>query len=115
MIMIFSDSSITIVVMSIISLLVGIYFVLNRDELVRRVSEKLEERKRKTIKKTDVSNLKTTLRKITPKNKRLKLNITSKVPLRERISNFRNNLKQKNEKVDSKGKKKVRPDYIEIK
>lgn len=66
------------------------------------------------MKKTDKSSLKTTLRKITPKNNRLKFNIKNKVPLKERFEKIKTKFKEMNEKPDPKNKKKVKPDYIEI-
>lgn len=86
------------------SLSLGLYLVFNRDELVKNISNQLDEIKRKEIKKNDMSNLKTTLRKIAPKNKNLKLNIKGKTPLKDRI----NSLKRKY------NKKSKDPDYIEI-
>jgi len=97
------------VITIIFSFLVGFYLVLNRSVLVKVISNKLDDRKRKKYKQTSKQNLKTTIRKITPKNKRLKLNIKGKVSLKEKV----NKIKSKFKKIDKKAKK--RPDYIEIK
>lgn len=111
---IFADSSITVIVTSIVSFLLGIYLVFNRDELVKKISEQIDFRKRKNIKKADKSNLRTTLRKITPRNKNLKLNIKSKISLKERIQKVKKKFIELNQDPKDK-KKKEKPDYIEIK
>ncbi len=92
----------------IASLLIGLYIVFNRDRIVMAVSDQMQERRRKRYKETSKENLKTTLRKITPKNKRLKLNIKGRTSFKEKIYN----VKERFSKKDKKKKSKV--DYIEI-
>lgn len=95
------------VISVIFSLVIGLYIVMNRNRLVKIISDYIEEKKRKDYKKKSKENLKTTLRKITPKNKKLKLDIKGKVSLKDKAKN----LKSKFKKEDKK-KKKV--GYIEI-
>ncbi len=108
-VLIFKDSSIVVITMGIISLLVGIYSVFKRDEIVKKISEKLDSNKKKKMKKDDKYGLKSTLRRITPRNKKLKFNIKNKTTLKEKIDNFKSKFKP-----EEKDPKKKKPDYIEL-
>ena len=101
---IFQDSSITTITTIITSLFIGVFLVFKRDHIVKVFSEKLDENKRVRIKEGDKSGLRTTLKRITPKNKKLKLNIKGKTSLKERIEKMKRNV----------NKNKKGPDYIEI-
>ena len=101
-IFIFSSFSKNYIISAIFSFIIGIYLVYNRDKLTQKISEKLESKKREKIKKENKKGLKTTLRRIRPENKSLKLNIRPK-----------ESFKIKN-KFSKKNKNKKTPDYIEI-
>lgn len=106
-IMVFSDSSYKLIISLVISLLLGLYLVFKRDKMVKKLSEYIHERKRKKVKESNVSGLNTTLRRITPKNKRLTLNIKGKISFKEKFKKFKENLL-------GEGPKKKGPEYIEI-
>ena len=101
----FSDITVKYVLIGFISMLIGVYLVYNRDNMVKYFSEKIEEKRRKSIRKNDKEGLKTTLKRITPKNKNLKLKITGKTSFKDKISNFKEKIKKE---------KKEKKDYIEI-
>jgi len=63
-------------------------------------------KKRNNIKKEKKDGLRTTLRKITPKNNKLKLNIKSKETIKEKFIKLKSRIKTK--------KNKKAKDYIEI-
>ncbi|MDA3855613.1 MAG: hypothetical protein PF569_05105 [Candidatus Woesearchaeota archaeon] len=90
------------------SFLIGLYIVFNRNKLVNNISDRIENYKRKHYKKESKENLRTTLKKITPK-RNIKFNIKSKFSLKEKAANIKNNFKSK------KNKKKKSQEYIEIK
>lgn len=101
------DKMINVLITSAVSFFIGLYIVLNRDELVKTLSNSIHERKRKKIKEDNKLGLKTTLRKITPKNKKIKFNIKTKTTLKEKVSGVKKKINGKNKKVPQK--------YIEIK
>ena len=96
-----------ILLTAITSLILGLTLVFKRDILVKRISEHLENKKRKENKIKEKSGLKTTLRNIAPKTKKMKLNITPKVPFKEKIKHFKKSIK--------KDKNQKQKDYLEIK
>lgn len=101
----FSDMTIKYFLIGFFSILLGVYLVFNRDNIVRQISDRLEDNKRKKLKKNNQDGLKTTLKRIKPKNKNLKFTITNKTTFKEKM----NNAKSKFKKKDKKEK-----DYIEI-
>ncbi len=105
-ILIFSSYSPNYIITGIFSIIIGLYLVFNRDKLVKKISEKIEDCKRKKLKKENKSALKTTLRKITPQQNKIKLNIKPKETIKEKFHKIKHKLKKK----DSKTK-----EYIEIK
>jgi len=99
------------------SMIVGIFLVFKKEDIVKKMSNELDKRRRIEIKKEDCKNLRRTLsevgirssRKISGKNKNLKLNIIGKTSFREKFDNFTDkffNLNNKNEEE---------LEYIEIK
>jgi len=106
-IFIFSSFSKNYIISAIFSFIIGIYLVYNRDKLTQKISEKLESKKREKIKKENKKGLKTTLRRIRPENKSLKLNIRPKESFKIKINKIKNKFSKKN-------KNKKTPDYIEI-
>lgn len=95
----------------IISLIIGTFLVYNRDKLVKLIGNHLQDKKRKKNKVDNKKGLKSTLRRITPQKKsNLKLNIKEKIPLKEKIQNFKKKIKKDKSKIN---KKKV--EYLEIK
>lgn len=90
---------------AILSVVLGIFLVYNRDNLVKKISEHLEDKRRKKIKRENKSGLKTTLRKITPKEKKIKFTIKGNKTPKEKISKFKNSFKSK----------KNKDKYVEIK
>lgn len=103
---IFSDFSANFLITGIFSLMLGLYLVYNRDNIVKFISEKMEERRRKEMKRNDKHGLNSTLKKISPKNKNLKLKITGKTSIKEKIQNLQYKVKKD---------KKTEKEYIEIK
>lgn len=87
------------------SLLIGIYLVFKKDDLVKKISEILHERKRKRLQFENKNGLKTTLRRITPKRD-IKLSIGGKVSFKDKISKFKPKMSKSN---------KINDNYIEIK
>ncbi|MCA9460409.1 MAG: hypothetical protein KC550_07725 [Nanoarchaeota archaeon] len=98
----------TIILTAIISVTIGFYFIFNRDRLVKKLSDKLQDTKRKKIKKENKDGLKHTLSKLKSKEKkRIKLNIGGKEAMKDKIKNFKSKFKsEKNSK---------QKEYIEIK
>ena len=98
----------TIILTAIISVTIGFYFIFNRDRLVKKLSNKLQNTKRKKIKKENKDGLKHTLSKLKSKEKkRIKLNIGGKEAMKDKIKNFKSKFKsEKNSK---------QKEYIEIK
>ncbi len=88
-----------------ISILIGVYLVFNREKLVRLIDSKLQDKKREKYKEKNKEGLKTTLRTITPKNKKLKLNIGGKTTIKEKFNFIKEKLSKK------KGKEK---EYLEV-
>ena len=107
-IILFSDSSYKLVISLIASLFLGLYLVFKRDKMVKKLSEYIQERKRKKLKEDNKSGLNTTLKRITPKNKSLKLKVGQRFSLKAKIIELTKKL-QKEPKNKKKG-----PDYIEI-
>ena len=105
-IMIFSAYSNSMYITVPISLIIGFYLFFNKDKLVIKISEIIEDKKRNNIKKEKKDGLRTTLRKITPKNNKLKLNIKSKETIKEKFIKLKSRIKTK--------KNKKAKDYIEI-
>lgn len=98
---------VNLILTSVVSFVVGLYIVLNRDKLVKKLSDLIQERNRKKIKKDNKDGLKTTLRKITPRNRNIKFNIKTKTSLKEKVKKVGNKI--------SKKKTKSKKGYIEIK
>ncbi len=92
-------------VTTIFSFFIGLYVLMNRNRIVRMISDHLQDRKREEYKKKSKDNLKTTLRNITPKNKKLKLNIKGTISMKDKIIA---KIKPKDKKTKDRG-------YIEIK
>lgn len=93
---------------SVVSLTIGLYLIYNRDKLVRQISSKIQDKKRRKNKENNKKGLKTTLNKITPKNRNLKFNIKAKVSLKDKMSNIK-------KKFNKNKSNKTKEDYIEIK
>lgn len=90
----------------LISLLIGSYVAYNRDDLLKKLSNKVYDIKRQKIKKDNKDGLKRTISKIGTKKRNLKLKIGEKNTLKEKINNFKEKIKNKN---------KPKKDYVEIK
>lgn len=101
----FFPGSSNMYVTAIFSFAVGLYLVFKRDIITKKISNILQERKRKEIKRENKEGLKTTLKKITPKRK-VKFKIEGKLSVKDRL------IKAK-EKLTFKKKKEK--DYIELK
>lgn len=108
LILIFSPYSPNLMITGILSITIGIGMVYYRDRIVKKISDYLENKKRVQTKTKNKSGLKTTLRKITPKNKKLKLDIKGKTTLKEKLDKVK-------KKFSKKNKTKKSPDYIELK
>lgn len=92
----------------IVSILIGLYLVFNRDKLVKYISDKLHEKEIKKRKKQNKEGLKSTLTRITPKPKRnIKLSIKE--------TSFKSKITGIKTKFTPKNKTKKTQDYIEIK
>ncbi len=87
------------------SLMIGLYFFYNRNKFVKAIDDKLQKRKRDNYKRQSKVGLKTTLKRIAPKNSKLKLNIKGKTTLKEKMANMKSKVTPK---------KKGQKDYIEI-
>ena len=99
---------VNMVITSIASFVIGLYIVLSRESIIKRVSDLIEGRKREKYKQQSHQNLKSTLRNIAPKPKRkLKFSITKKVSVKEHFERIKSKLK-------GEGPKK-RQGYIEVK
>lgn len=107
MIIIFSQYS-PVYVTTLFSIFAGIYLVFNRDKIVRIISLKMHEYKRKNMKKANTEGYKTTMKKIVPRNRKLKLNIGKKLPLKEKLRNLKLKL------LSSKKNNKEKIEYIEF-
>ena len=93
---------------AITSFIVGLYIVIHRASIIKKVSDHLENKKRNKYKKESQQNLKSTLNSIRPKPKRnIKLNIKPKFSIKEGAKNFSSKLRGK--------KKPQRKGYIEVK
>lgn len=68
----------------------------------------MHEYKRKNMKKANTEGYKTTMRKIVPRNRKLKLNIGKKLPLKEKLRNLKLKL------LSSKKNNKEKIEYIEF-
>jgi len=102
---IFNQSN--IIITGLISILIGLYLVFKRDEIVKVISTKLQEKKLKTRKAENKANLKSTIRKITPKPKRnISLKIGGSLTLKDKYHNLKNKFNKKTKKSQ---------EYIEIK
>jgi len=104
-ILLFSKST-NVILTSVVSFIVGLYIVLNRDRLVKQLSELIQEKNRKKIKSNNKTGLRTTLREITPKNTKLKFNIKTKSTIKEKAQKFKAKMNKKNKKQSNS--------YIEI-
>ncbi len=87
------------------SVILGIFLVLHRDKLVKKISDFLTEKKRKDYKKNNSNSLKTTLKKIGPKSN-LKLDLNKNSKFKIKVSSF---------KIKIPTKKKKGKGYLEIK
>lgn len=103
-------------IMLMFSVMIGIFLVFKKDDIVKKMSNELDNRKRIDIKKKDSRNLKKTLlevglrtkRTVTERNKNLKLKISGKTSFGDKV----NKIKLKFIKIKPEDKKT--PDYIEI-
>lgn len=89
---------------AIFSILLGLVLVFHRDKLVRKLSDYIDEKKRKQYKEENHKGLKTTLRKVGPKKRDLKFNVKGKIPFKERIYSIKKKFSKSNDS-----------DYIEVK
>ena len=101
---IFSAYSHSYIISGFFSLIIGFYLVYNRDHIVKNIGENIEFRKRERRKKENKEALKTTIKHITPKSNRIKLNIKPKINIKEKVKN-----------TFSKKRNGEKKDYIEIK
>jgi hypothetical protein len=97
-----------IIITSIFSLIVGVWLVLNRDIIVKKISDKLYEKKIKKSKKESEENLKRTIKRLKP-NSNINLKIKEKSPLMKKVKKVILNSKK------SLNSKKNKEEYIEIK
>jgi len=97
---------VNLILTSVVSFIIGLYIVLNRDRLVKQLSEKIQDKNRKKIKSNNKTGLKTTLREITPKNTKLKFNIKTKSSIKEKAQKIKSKI--------NKTTKKQNNEYIEI-
>ncbi|MCA9497188.1 MAG: hypothetical protein KC589_09660, partial [Nanoarchaeota archaeon] len=98
----------TIILTAIISVTIGFYFLFNRDKLVKRLSDWIQDKKRRKIKKENKDGLKHTLSKLKSKEKkRIKLNIGGNEAIKDKMKNFKSKFQSK--------KENEKKEYIEIK
>jgi hypothetical protein len=94
---------------AIFSIIVGVTLVFQRDRVVKIISEKLEDKKRRDYKKKNKEGLHKTLKHITPKNKRkFKLNLNDKNSFKKKVFKVVSKLSPKERKKEKKG-------YVEVK
>lgn len=98
-----------LLITGIFSLVTGVTIFFNRDKIVKKISEFLNERKIKKNKQSNKDGLKSTLKNISPKRK-FKLNISKETSFKEKITHFKKKLNKK-----ENPKKKQKKEYIEIK
>lgn len=92
----------------VVSVLIGLFLVFNRDKLVKFISDKLHDNKIQKTKKQNKQGLKNTLSRITPKPKRdIKLSIKE--------TGFKSKVASLKTKMNSKKNTKNSQEYIEIK
>ncbi len=89
-------------------MLIGTYLVYHRDSIVKWASNKIEDNKRRKIKKENKEGLKNAIKKIKPKKPKIDLNLKSTTSFKEKLKLF-------NEKRNKKPKKMNKKEYIEIK
>lgn len=98
-------------IIAFLSVSAGVFMIYYRDKIVKVMSEKIYERKRRSSKKENVVELSKTIRRITPKNNNLRLNIRGRIPLKDRFDKLVVSFKTKKK---SKNGEKEKPDYIEV-
>lgn len=100
---------VNMLITAIFSLVFGLALVFHRDKLVRKISNHIDEKKRKQLKENNQRGLQTTLKKIGTRNKKIKFDFIHKTTFKERTqkmaSKFSKPKKGKEESVE----------YIEIK
>lgn len=79
----------------IISLIVGVFMVYNRDKIVRYLSAKISERERKNNKRESKDSLKETIRRIVPRQKKVVLNIKPKFSFKEKMMSIKRKISSK--------------------
>jgi hypothetical protein len=90
---------------SFASIVIGISLVYNRDKLVKLIDDYIQDLKIRRSKQKEKESLSKTLKKIAPKNNRIKLNIKGKVTISEKLKKLTKNFSFK---------KKNKEEYIEI-
>lgn len=102
--MIFSKTSANYFITGLSSVLIGVYLVFHKDKIIKKISLYLHDKKVKNNKREGKEGLQRTLKRISPKNHRLKLKIKGKVSLKEKIEGFKERFGSSKAKVK---------DYIE--
>lgn len=113
---ILGKSQYSYLIMILISVCIGIFLVFKRDEIVKKLSDELDKRKRIDIKKRDRHGLKNTINNLhikPSKDKKGKkgsfnMKISSKTPIKDKVNKIKRKFEKKG--IDRKG-----PDYIEVK
>lgn len=97
------------IITAIFSLIFGLALVFHRDKLVRKISNILDDKKRKQFKEDNQRGLQTTLKKIGTRNKKIKFDFIHKTTFKEKTQKFTSKLSK------PKKEKKENVEYIEIK
>lgn len=101
------SKTINVVATASTSFLIGIFLIYNRNCLVKKINDIYQDYNRSKYKQNSKEGLKNTIKRITPKNKRLKLDIKGKLSIKEKAQKLKDRLKK-----DNNSNKKE--DYIEI-
>ena len=95
------------VVTGIISVILGLYLVFNKERILRYLSERISEKNRKKIKEQNKLGYQKTMKRIVPKKKKkFEMNIKNKLSFKEKIKKLKNKFKKKENRKNT---------YIEIK
>lgn len=97
---------VNVVVTAIFSIVFGLALVFHRDKLVRKISNHLNDKKRKQYREENQKGLQTTIKKIGTRNRNLKFDVKGKLTLKEKAQKIKSKFYKKN---------KEQKDYIEIK
>lgn len=89
---------VNLILTSVVSFVIGLYIVLNRDKIVKKVSDYIEEKKRKKIRSENQMGLRATLNRLSPKKKRINLLIKNNEGFYDKLKNTKIKFKFSNKK-----------------